>query len=284
MPAWRKNPERESAVTHRLLVLSWQTRRTAAAIGVAFAFALAVLMVYLANGGHAAVQPAPDIKSIAVLPLDNLSGDPAQDYLADGMTEELIGSLAKIRALRVVSRTSVMPFRESRQPLSEIARQLGVDAVVEGSVQRREGRVKVRVQLVHGSTDTHLWASEYEGQWTDVLRLQGEVGRAVADEIRVQVTADERARMTPSMPIAPAAFQEYLLGRYHMSKQNEADIARAIGHFNEATRIEPKYAAAYAALSVGWWARGVWGARTLSQVESATRGRAAGPGLEPRTG
>ena len=273
-PPGERTPERKSAVAHLLQVLSRQTRRTVAAISVAFACALAVLMVYLANGGHAAVQPARDIKSIAVLPLDNLSGDPAQDYLADGMTEELIGSLAKIRALRVVSRTSAMRFRESRQPLSEIARELGVDAVVEGSVQRREGRVKVRVQLVHGSTDTHLWASEYEGQWTDVLRLQGEVGRAVADEIRVQVTADERARMTPGTPIAPAAFQEYLLGRYHMSKQNEADIARAIGHFNEATRIEPKYAAAYAALSVGWWARGVWGAQTLSQVESATRAAA----------
>lgn len=248
--------------------------RTVVAGAVALVSALAVLLTYLLNDGRIGQRAAPNIRSIAVLPLNNLSGDPAQDYLADGMTEELIGSLAQIRALRVVSRTSVMRFKGRRESLLDIARELGVDALIEGSVQRRDERVKIRIQLVHGSTDASLWAREYEGDWTNLLHLQGEVGRAVADEMRAQATAEEHARMTPAVAINPTAYQEYLLGRYHMSKQNEADIARAIDHFEKAAKIEPKYAEAYATLSDAWWARGLWGAQTLTQVESASRAAA----------
>ena len=122
-------------------------------------------------------------------------GRPTQDYFADGMTEALIGNLAPISALRVVSRTSVMRFKGTRTSLPEIARELKVDAVIEGSVQRTRDRVRISVQLIHAPSDTHLWAREHERELTDVLKLQGEVARAVADEIRVQVTAEERARM-----------------------------------------------------------------------------------------
>ena len=143
--------------------------------------------------GVEAGQPA--ITALAVLPLDNLSGDPAQEYFADGMTEALIGNLARIRALRVVSRTSVMRFKGDNRSLPEIAQALNVDAIVEGSVQRTGDRVRISVQLIHAATDTHLWAREYERDLTDILKLQSEVARAVAEEIQVQITAEERARL-----------------------------------------------------------------------------------------
>src|SRR5262245_23385456 len=160
----------------------------------------------------------PGIRSIAVLPLQNLLGDPAHEYFADGMTETLIGRLAQIHSLRVISRTSAMTFKGTRKPLPEIARELGVDAVTEGSVQRENGRVKVMIQLVHGATDTHLWSREYERATTDVLKLQSEIAQAIADEIRIQVTPEERNRITSSASVNPAAHEAYLLGRFHFWK------------------------------------------------------------------
>ena len=151
-----------------------------------------------------------------MLPLNNLSGDPTQDYFADGMTEALIGNLAPISALRVVSRTSAMRFKGTRTSLIEIARELKVDAIIEGSVQRTGNHVRISVQLIHAPTDTHLWAREYERELTDVLKLQGEVARAVADEMRIQVTAGERARMASAGTVDPTAYQEYLLGQHHL--------------------------------------------------------------------
>ena len=222
-----------------------------------------------------ATEPArPAITSLAVLPLENLSGDPTQDYLADGVTEALIGHLARIRALRVVSRTSVMRFKGTKKSLSEIARALNVDAVIEGTVQRTGDRVKISVQLIHTPTDTHLWAREYERQLTDVLKLQGEVARVVADEIRVQVTAEERARMASATSVDPAAHQEYLVGRYHLWRYNEENLKRAIAHFERATQIDPQYAAAYAGLSHAWWARGVYGSINPQMAESPSRAAA----------
>jgi TolB-like protein/DNA-binding winged helix-turn-helix (wHTH) protein/thioredoxin-like negative regulator of GroEL len=216
----------------------------------------------------------PAITSLAVLPLENLSGDPTQDYFADGVTEALIGHLARIRALRVVSRTSVMRFKGTQKSLSEIARALNVDALIEGSVQRTGDRVKITVQLIHVQTDTHLWAREYERELTDVLKLQGEVARAVADEIRIQVTAEERARMAAAITVDPAAYQEYVVGRYHLWRYNEDNLKRAIAHFERATQIDPKYAAAYAGLSHAWWARGVYGSINSKIAESPSRAAA----------
>ena len=209
-----------------------------------------------------------------MLPLDNLSSDPAQEYFADGMTEALIGNLARIRALRVVSRTSVMRFKGARTSLSEIARALNVDAVIEGSVQRTGDRVRISIQLIHAPTDAHLWAREYERELTDILKLQSEVARAVAEEIRIQVTAEERARMASAGTVNPAAYQEYLLGQYHLWKLTEEHLARAVDHFERATHLDPGYAAAHAGLSHAWWWRGIWGAKTLKEVGIPSRAAA----------
>ena len=209
-----------------------------------------------------------------MLPLDNLSGDPSQEYFADGMTEALITNLAHIRAVRVVSRTSVMRFKGAARSLPEIARALEVDAVIEGSVQRSGARVRINVQLVHAPTDTHLWARQYERELTDVLKLQAEVARAVAEEIQVQITAEERARLASADAVNAAAYQEYLLGQHYLWRLNEEDLTRAISHFEEAIRLDPAYAAAHAGLSHAWWWRGVWGAKTLKQVEPPSRAAA----------
>ena len=195
---------------------------------------------------------SPQIRSLAVIPTQNLSGDPAQEYFADGMTESLISNLAQISALRVVSRTSMMTFKGSKKPLPEIARELKVDGVVESSVQRENGRVKVTIQLIHGPTDTHLWAREYERAETDVLKLQSEMGRAIAEEIRVQVTPEDRARMATARAVNPAAHEAYLLGRFHFWKFIIDDHKRAIKHFERAIEIDPGYARAYAGLSMAW--------------------------------
>jgi TolB-like protein/DNA-binding winged helix-turn-helix (wHTH) protein/Tfp pilus assembly protein PilF len=216
----------------------------------------------------------PAIIALAVLPLDNLSGDPTQEYFADGMTEALIGSLARIRALRVVSRTSVMRFKDDTRSLADIAHALNVDAVVEGSVRRTGDRVRISVQLIHAATDTHLWTREYERELVDVLKLQSEVARAVAEEIQVQITAEERARLASAGSVNPGAYQEYLLGQHYLWRLNEEDLTRAIDHFERAISLDPKYAAAYAGLSHAWWWRGVWGAKTPKQVKSASRAAA----------
>jgi len=160
----------------------------------------------------------PQIKSLAVLPSQNLSGDPAQEYFAEGMTEALISNLAQIGALRVVSRTSMMTFKGSKKPLPEIARELRVDGVIESSVQRENGRVKVAIQLIHGPTDAHLWARNYERALTDVLKLQDEMARAIASEIRIQITPEDQARLSSARAVNPAAHEAYLLGRFHFWK------------------------------------------------------------------
>lgn len=243
-------------------------------LGGLVALAAAVLVVYLLRHPPGAPAAPPAITSLAVLPLANLSGDPAQEYFADGMTEALIGNLARIRALRVVSRTSVMRFKGGTRSLPEIARALSVDAIVEGSVLRTGDRVRISVQLIHVATDAHLWAREYERDLTDILKLQGEVSRAVAEEIQVQITAEERARLASAASVDPAAYQEYLLGQHYLWRLDEEDLTRAIDHFEQATRLDGRYAAAYAGLSHAWWWRGVWGAKSPKQVEVQSRAAA----------
>jgi TolB-like protein/DNA-binding winged helix-turn-helix (wHTH) protein len=230
-------------------------------------------MVYFLTRGQRKAHP--EIRSIAVLPLQNLSGDPAQEYFADGMTETLINSLAQIRALKVISRTSVMSFKGSKPTLPEIARALGVDGVIEGSVQREGERVKVMIQLIHGPTDAHVWARDYERALTDVLNLQGEMARAIADEIRVQVTPEERTRMASATSVSPAAHEAYLLGRYHLAKFIIDDHKRAIAHFERAIQIDPGYAAAYAGLSMAWQKLGIQGGAAAPSRNVEPQARAA---------
>jgi TolB-like protein/DNA-binding winged helix-turn-helix (wHTH) protein/Tfp pilus assembly protein PilF len=217
----------------------------------------------------------PEIKSLAVIPTQNLSGDPTQEYFADGMTEALISNLAQISALRVVSRTSMMTFKGSKKPLPEIARELKVDGVVESSVQRENGRVKVTIQLIHGPTDAHLWAREYERAETDLLKLQSEMGRAVADELRIQMTPEDRARMSSASTVNPAAHEAYLLGRFHLSKFIIDDHKLAIKHFEHAIQIDPSYAPAYAGLSMAWQLLGLQGGVKGGVKNVDTEARAA---------
>jgi TolB-like protein/Tfp pilus assembly protein PilF len=217
-----------------------------------------------------AVQP-DQIKSLAVLPLENLSGDPAQEYFADGMTEALISNLTQIRALRVISRTSVMRFKDSRKPLAEIAQELNVDAVIEGSVQRDGGRVKITARLIQVMNETQLRSFVYERELADVLKLQSDVARAVANEIRTQLTAEERARLASARRVNPEAHEAYLLGRYHLRRQQEVDLKLAISHFERAIQLDASYAASWAGLSVAWLQRGLWGAMPFREVEPPAR-------------
>ncbi|HKW64827.1 MAG TPA: tetratricopeptide repeat protein [Candidatus Acidoferrum sp.] len=192
------------------------------------------------------------IRSLAVLPLANLSGDPEQEYFADGMTEELITDLAKIGALRVISRTSVMGYKAAHKPLPEIARELNVDAIIEGTVQRSGGRVRIAAQLIEARTDQHLWAESYERDLRDVLALQGEVASAIAGEIRVKLTPQENARMAGARPLNPEAHEAYLQGLYYWNKLTEEDIKKSIERYQRAIQLAPEYAPAYSALAFSY--------------------------------
>jgi adenylate cyclase len=190
------------------------------------------------------------IRSIAVLPLENLSGDPAQEYFADGMTDELITDLARISALRVISRTSVMQYKgEHKKPLPEIARALNVDAVVEGSALKVGDKVRITAQLIDAPSDRHIWARSYERDARDVLAMQGEVASAIAREIDIQLTPDEQARFANARTVNPQAHEAYLKGIYHLNKYTEEGWGKAADSFRQAIRIDPKYARAYAGLS-----------------------------------
>ena len=191
----------------------------------------------------------PRIQSIAVLPLENLSKDPEQEYFADGMTDELITNLAQISALRVISRTSAMQYKGTKKSLSEIARELHVDAVVEGTVMHSGDRVRITAQLIEASTDHHLWAASYDRDLQNVLSMQEEVTRAIVSEVRVKLTAKEQARLANMHPINPEAFQLWLKGRYYWYKLNPEGLQKAIEYFQQALEKDPAYAPAYAGLA-----------------------------------
>ncbi len=191
----------------------------------------------------------PHIESIAVLPLENLSGDPSEEYFADGMTEALITDLGKIGALRVISRTSVMRYRGTKKPVPEIARELHVDAIVEGSVQRFGDRVRITANLLHATTDRHLWAESYERDMRDMLALQSDVARAIAQEIRVKLTPQQKARLASARPTNPEAYQLYLKGRSHLETWTDSGIRVAIDYFERAIQRDPSSALAYAGLA-----------------------------------
>ena len=184
------------------------------------------------------------IQSLAVLPLANLSGDSSQDYFADGMTEALITNLSKIRALKVISRTSVMQYKGARKPLPQIARELGVDGILEGSVQRSGGRVLVTAQLISAATDTHLWAETYERDLRDVLVLQSEVASSVAREIRVALTPEESKHLGSAHQVNPDAYESYLKGRFHWYKLSKEELDNAERYFQLALEKDPSYALA----------------------------------------
>ncbi len=180
------------------------------------------------------------IRSIAVLPLENLSGDPEQEYFADGMTEALIGDLAKIGALRVISRTSVKRYKGSDKSLPQIATELGVDGVVEGTVMRAGDRVRITAQLIDARTDHHLWNESYERDLRDVLAVQSDIARAVATQIQLELTPHEVALLTKTRQVKPDAHDAYLRGLHHLSALRVPDARQAIEYFGEAIEIDPE--------------------------------------------
>ena len=189
--------------------------------------------------------PARAIRSLAVLPLVNLSGDPEQDYFADGMTEELTTCLAQISALRVVSRTSANRYKGTQKPIPEVARELAVEAIIEGSVLRTDTRVRVTAQMIDATSDTHLWARSYERDLQDVLRLQNEIARTIASEIQLKLTPAEENRLSQHEVLDPTAHDDYLRGQVLAAKRTGPDQWKAISYFLSAIRRHPKFVPAY---------------------------------------
>ncbi|MDW7681166.1 MAG: winged helix-turn-helix domain-containing protein, partial [bacterium] len=211
---------------------------------------IVVLFLLLIVGGRYLFHRSrADIQSLAVLPLTNLNADPSQDYFADGMTEALITELAKISALRVISRTSVMQYKQVYRPLSEIASELNVDAVVEGSLLYSGERVRITAQLIQVKPERHLWAESYERKMIDILTLQSEITRAIVNEIKARLTPNEQEQLNRIRQIDPEAYQAYLMGRYFWNKRTPEGFKKGVEYFNQAIAIDPTYAPAYAGLA-----------------------------------
>ena len=220
-------------------------------------------------------QLAPKIRSLAVLPLEDLSGDSSQDYFADGMTDELIMSLGQISALRVISRTSVMSYKSVRKPLPEIARELGVEAVVEGTILRSGARVRITAQLIEAPTDKRIWARSYEEDFRDMIGLQHRVARNIAEQVRATLSRREQAHLESAKPIDPSAYEAYLRGRYFWNKRSEDGLRKAIECFNEAIEADPSYAQPYAGLANSYALSGDWQHGMLSPKDAFPKARAA---------
>jgi TolB-like protein/Tfp pilus assembly protein PilF len=222
-----------------------RSRKRVVAIVVAVVVLAAVLFVLTRGlperGGVTA--------SVAVLPLQNLSADPAQDYFVDGMTEELITNLAKVEKLRVISRTSIMQYKGAKKPLPQIARELGVKSVVEGSVSRSGPRVRITVRLIDGASERYLWAESYERELTDVLAVQGDAARSIVREIKVRLAPEERERLAKVRPVDPEAYDAYLKGRYHHYNFTPEGYARAVEFYQRAIEKDPTYAPAHAGMA-----------------------------------
>lgn len=221
----------------------------AAVCAIAF---LSVGWVILRRRSQSFGVASRQIHSVAVLPLENLSGDPAQDYLADGLTEALVTDLAQIHALRVISRTSVMTYKGTKKKLPEIGRELGVDAVVEGSLTRSGDRVQVFAQLIDAHRDTHLWAQTYQGNLRDLLSLQNRLAQAIVQEVGTVLTPQEKLRLTTVRLVSQESHDAYMQGRYFWNKRTPANLVKALDLFESATRLDPNSAEAYAAIGTAY--------------------------------
>ena len=218
---------------------------------------------------------APRIQSLAVLPLENLMGDPQQDYFVDGMTEELIADLSQVSALRVISRTSVMQYKGTKKSMPEIARELKVDGVIEGSVLRSGDQVRITAQLIQAATDTHLWARSYERDLRDVLALQDEVARAITREIRVKLTPQEQVRLASARPVNPDAHEAYLKGRYYWNKRTPEALKKSLECFQQAIEKNPSYALAYAGVADSYAMLGAGDYQVLPPKDAYPKAEAA---------
>jgi TolB-like protein/DNA-binding winged helix-turn-helix (wHTH) protein/Flp pilus assembly protein TadD len=239
-------------------------------------FVLLVLMAALATWKlHSWNRSSPVIRSLAVLPLESLSSDASQDYFADGMTDELISDLGQISALRVISRTSVMAYKHARKPLPQIARELNVDAVVEGTVLRSGDQVRITAQLIEASTDKHLWSQSYEGELRDTLALQNKVARAIADQIRISLNPKEQAALKSVKIVNPEAYESFLKGRYFWNKRTVDGLKVALVYFNQAIEEDPKYAQAYSGLADTYSLLGDWQYAVMTPKEAFPKAKAA---------
>jgi TolB-like protein/DNA-binding winged helix-turn-helix (wHTH) protein/Flp pilus assembly protein TadD len=240
------------------------------------AFALLLLMASLAAWKlHSRNRPSPVIRSLAVLPLESLSSDASQDYFADGMTDELISDLGQISALRVISRTSVMAYKRARKPLPQIARELNVDAVVEGTVLRSGDQVRITAQLIEASADKHLWSQSYEGQLRDTLALQSKVARAIADQIQISLNPREQAALKSARVVNPEAYVSYLKGRYFWNKRSAESLKVALAYFKQAIDEDPAYAQAYSGLADTYALLGDWQYAVMTPKEALPKAKAA---------
>ena len=239
-------------------------------------FVLLLLMAALATWTlHSRNRPPPVIRSLAVLPLESLSSDASQDYFADGMTDQLISDLGQISALRVISRTSVMAYKHARKPLPQIARELNVDAVVEGTVLRSGDRVRITAQLIDASADKHLWSQSYEGELRDTLALQNKVARAIADQIQINLNPQEQAALKNVQVVNPEAYESYLKGRYFWNKRTADGLKVALAYFNQAIDEDPNYAQAYSGLADTYALLGDWQYAVMPPKEGLPKAKAA---------
>jgi TolB-like protein/DNA-binding winged helix-turn-helix (wHTH) protein/Tfp pilus assembly protein PilF len=250
----------------------WPRRRTAVLMALFLTITMSILALWLFRSR---AHTPTGIRSLAVLPLENLSGDPAQNYFADGMTDELITDLAQISALRVISRTSAMVYKGARKPLPQIARELNVDAVVEGTVLRSGDKVRITAQLIDASTDKHLWSQSYEGELRDTLALQNRVASAIADQIRINVTPQEQAALKSVEVVNPVAYESYLKGRYFWNKRTADELRVALAYFNQAIEQDPNYARSYSGLADTYALLGDWQYAAMSPKEAFPKAKAA---------
>jgi TolB-like protein/DNA-binding winged helix-turn-helix (wHTH) protein/Flp pilus assembly protein TadD len=239
-------------------------------------FVLLLLIASLAGWKrHSWSRSSPIIRSLAVLPLESLSNDTSQDYFADGMTDELISDLGQISALRVISRTSVMAYKRARKPLPQIAHELNVDAVVEGTVLRSGDQVRITAQLIEASSDKHLWSQSYQGELPDALALQNQVAKAIADEIRINLNPREQAALENVKIVNPQAYESFLKGRFFWNKRTADGLKVALAYFNQAIDQDPKYAQAYSGLADTYALLGDWQYAVMPPKEALPKAKTA---------
>ena len=247
----------------------WRARWSMAAVA-------ALIVLIAAAAWFARIRNATSpIRSLAVLPLENLSADPSQEYFSEGLTDELITELGQIKALRVISRTSVMTYEKVRKPLPEIARELAVDAIVEGTVLRSGTRVRITAQLIQAADDKHLWAESYESDLGDALAIQQKVARSIANEIKIELTQHEQTVLASAKRVNPDSHEAYLKGRYFWNKRTADGLQKAIGYFNQAVDSDPTYAPAYSGLADSYALLGDWEYGVLAPREAYPKAKAA---------
>ncbi|HEX6732584.1 MAG TPA: winged helix-turn-helix domain-containing protein [Pyrinomonadaceae bacterium] len=247
-------------------------RRTAKLVRGAFLGLVLLALMAVVYAFFAKRTPKVAITSIAVLPLANLSRDSEQEYFADGITDTLIGDLAKIGQLRVISRTSSMQYKGTTKSLPQIARELNVDAVIEGTVQRVGERVRVSAQLIYAPTDEHLWAEQYDRDVRDILQLQSEIAQAIARQVHIKISPAEQARLASRPPVNPKAFDNYLQGRYlYWNKRTDENLNKAIDYFQNAIKEDSTYALAYAGLADSYNAMGSVQIGLLPPIDARSR-------------